>query len=79
MSGFGEQTIGNVWSCAKLDFIEWAQITARRIPTSGKCRQYLLQVSRQSALFLFFEWDCVKHALAVVANAQLRFGDELSM
>ena len=41
-----------------------------------KCRQYLLELARHSVWLLFFESDCFMHKLALVLEAQLRYGDE---
>ena len=69
MSGLGEQTIGNGWSCAKLDVsLMGSNRCALQAPTRRKCRQLLLELARRSVWFLFFESDCFKHKLALVCE-----------
>ena len=46
-------------------------------PDQKKCMQYLLELARHSAWFLFFESDCFKHKLAHAVKAQVEYGDEL--
>ena len=69
MCGFGEQTIGTGWFCAKKYFNRWTPIAARcrQCSTCGpgpeqkKCRQHLLKLARRSARFLFLDSGCFKY------------------
>ena len=42
-----------------------------------KLRQFLMELAKHSAWFLFFASDCFKHKPALVLKVQSRYGDEM--